>query len=445
MKKLVCIIMMIILILTTLPASASNERISGLFTYEIKGNGTAIITDFDWESNFGQDVYIPNMIDGYIVTTIGQNAFSTDSTEGFNSVVVTMPDTVTTLEERAFFLAPVSAINITQKLRTIGSGALTTREGVQFNLAPNHQWFAIIDNALYEKSTKKLIAISGTEHFLNIPEGIKTIGAYACYNGRRSEDGSMGVYIPRSVSTIEEYAFANTFSLNGEYDSGYGLEGLKSLGEGCFQGILFHDEFVLPDGITEIPAHAFESSTASEAFILPESIEKIGAYAFHAFSLYGTWGSSSGLSEELLAELEVYGYSSEDVEAIAADGNLEMFLMELGMEYDGSDSSNPAILPSNIKEIGEYCFYTSEGIFKEGTVVIPSAAETIGSNAFAKCGVTNCTLPFSVTEISHDAFDRERVTLKVEQNSYAEAFAQEWGYNYQYNNAVEDDLSWLYN
>lgn len=405
MKRILGLFLALIMLLSAVPAFASNSRTSGLFTYEIKGNGTAIITDFDWKGNKYQDVYIPNMIDGYTVTTIGEGAFSCDENDFFSElVVVTIPDTVTTLEEKAFFLAPVSAINIPQNLRTIGSGALTTKSGVQFNLVPQHQWFAIIESALYEKATKKLIAISGTEDSLNIPDGIKTIGAYACYNGKRTDEyfGSMKVYVPDSVTTIGEYAFAN-IALSCKYGEEYGFAGVQVLGEGCFRDVLFHRPFTLPEGIKEIPAYAFESSSITGYFTLPNSIEEIGDYAFSSF------------------RSDYQYFRSASVE----------------------DTSNTSTLPSNLKRVGNYAFYRSNEVFYQGEVILPDGVEFIGIQAFADCDVTNCVLPASITEISEDAFDRESVTLQVEQDCYAEAFAQEWGYNYTYGSGVEDDLSWL--
>ena len=317
---------------------------------------------------------------------------------------------------------------------------------MQFNLVPKHQWFAIIENALYEKSTKKLIAISGTEPFLDIPDGIKTIGAYACYNGQRANAlASMGVYVPDSVTTIEEYAFAN-ISLTGRLKEGYGFAGVQVLGEGCFRDLLFHEPFTLPEGIKEIPAYAFESSSITDYFILPNSIEEIGDYAFSAFRGYSSYcdyfrSANNLVTPEIQKELESYGIDAEELEMMEESGELEGLLEEMGVEIEESTTSSS--LPRNLKKIGNYAFYRSNEVFYQGEVILPDGVEFVGTQAFANCDVTNCMLPASITEISEDAFDRESVTLQVEQNCYAEAFAQEWGYNYTYSNGVEDDLSWL--
>ena len=58
--------------------------------------------------------------------------------------------------------------------------------------------------------------------------------------------------------------------------------------------------------------------------------------------------------------------------------------------------------------------------------------------------MTSIVIPSSVTEIGDDAFDKEIITLQVEQGSYAALWASENGYSYQYSDA-EEDTSWLNN
>ena len=74
MKKLFGFILGIGLLLICSTALADTQ--SGLFTYTLKGNGTAVITGFDWDANGNNDVYVPRMIDGYTVSEIGPFAFS---------------------------------------------------------------------------------------------------------------------------------------------------------------------------------------------------------------------------------------------------------------------------------------------------------------------------------------------------------------------------------
>ena len=435
-KSLLVLCVLVLLLVCHSIALAEETYVSGLFTYEIRGNGTVTILDYDWSRSKG-DVHVPNMLDGRIVTAIADEAFAVPVNNGYytNSVLVTLPDTVTQIGERAFFNAPVSSINITENLRSIGRGALTTHGPVHFNIVPNQKWYAVIDNALYEKSTKTLIAITGDASFLRIPEGIKTIGAYACYNGNRSDSimHSMGISVPATVTTIEAYAFTNA-SLNGEWDAlPYGFTGVKRLGEGCFQNVLFHDALILPAGLTSIPAYAFQNASFFEFVILPNSITSIGDYAFSkAHTNYKLlrfhddpfscvkgidWGSSSDMSER--------------IHAIVGDN----------------------LFPTSLLTLGSYAFYRTETVFGNDpyltfstwnpVVKLPDELETIGEFALSSCGIGTCVVPVSVYDIHPDAFDQSVATLQIEPGSYAEAFAQENGFRYTY--AVEEDLDWLLN
>ena len=78
MNRIVSWLLAVALFLTlTMPAAmAADEKKSGDFFYRIKGNGTAVITGYDWNGNQGKDIYIPNSLDGYTVTEIAEEAFA---------------------------------------------------------------------------------------------------------------------------------------------------------------------------------------------------------------------------------------------------------------------------------------------------------------------------------------------------------------------------------
>ena len=60
-----------------MPAYAATTGKNGLFSYTMRGNGTLTITKFDWSGyQKNTDIVIPQMIDGYNVTAIGDLAFS---------------------------------------------------------------------------------------------------------------------------------------------------------------------------------------------------------------------------------------------------------------------------------------------------------------------------------------------------------------------------------
>lgn len=112
MKRIICLVLMAAMILTVLPAMADTERTSGLYTYTIKGNGTITVTGFDWNANGNADIYIPNMIDCYTVTAIGDEAFKCNAmrrsgysyswTRGnnFDKITMTIPDSIKSIGKK---------------------------------------------------------------------------------------------------------------------------------------------------------------------------------------------------------------------------------------------------------------------------------------------------------------------------------------------------------
>ena len=188
LKKTVAFVLAAILIMMTCGAgSADNERTSGLYTYEFKGNGTVVITGFDWKHNL-DNIYIPALIDGYPVTGIGERAFALpDDSAAKGNYVVTLSGGITTIGDFAFQNAPVSTINIPDSTTFIGIGAfLVTPNYIHINVAPTHGTFATIDGVLFNKAKRELLA----------------------FPSRRLDDGIVSITVVQG-SYAEQYAIEN--------------------------------------------------------------------------------------------------------------------------------------------------------------------------------------------------------------------------------------------
>ena len=154
-----------LLLLLAMPvAIAEDERTSGEFTYRIKGNGTAVITGYDWDRNQGEDIYIPRMIDGYTVTEIGSKAFAELEYDD-NYVIefkqsnkagrLVLSDTVTSIGDMAFMGIEFNAnsISIPSNVQYIGKGAFANLTGIKEFIVDNaNQNYASIDGVLYNKN-----------------------------------------------------------------------------------------------------------------------------------------------------------------------------------------------------------------------------------------------------------------------------------------------------
>lgn len=209
-KKLLMVLVCAMLLLFSAYASADEARKSGLFTYELKGNGNAVITGFDWVANGGNDIYVPRQIDGYNVTEIGAYSFSNPEAD---AGVVILPDTITVIGEKAFFRANITAITIPVNVQLIGSGAFAGCKNIkQHSVASGNNVYTTIEGILYQKTTKELVSVpagypDNADNQIQIPDGITRIGDYAFYE---FDSIIKGVTIPNTVTSIGQYSFSST-------------------------------------------------------------------------------------------------------------------------------------------------------------------------------------------------------------------------------------------
>ena len=394
-------------------AFAAESRTSGLFTYEIKGNGTAVITDYDWENHGEEDLYIPNMLDGYTITGIGDRAFQRQAGEkgyryGDEKIMAKLPESIVTIGEKAFFGCNfIKTINIPASVKIIDAGAFA-RTRIICNVDSQNETFATIDDVLYNKKDRELMFVPNESEVLEdtfkIPNGIESIGEYAFYNVARQGEKSFAVVFPNTIRHIKDYAFSSA-SLKGEIVF---PESLESIGKCAFKSVFASSLDLRNTSLTTIPESAFEQAFVSE-ILLPKTIKTIGDCAFKEWhSIY------SGMRIEI----------QEGVESI-------------GNNAFASSELTGITLPSTLKSIGDSAFADT---YLE-KITLPSTLKSIGNNAFANIRLEQITIPDSVDSIGKNIVDRTKVTLVVTPGSYAETWATENGYMIAKQGG--DDTSWL--
>lgn len=100
MKKIISVILVIATVAVLFASCAVNKEnviVSGNYTYVALEDNTAKITKYNGSENL-LELEIPSSIDDMTVTVIGSEAFSGVQTIG----AVTLPDTITVIEENAF-------------------------------------------------------------------------------------------------------------------------------------------------------------------------------------------------------------------------------------------------------------------------------------------------------------------------------------------------------
>ena len=441
-------------------ASTASAATSGNFKYEIKGNGTATITGYSGASD--ENIIIPQMVDGYTVAAIGDKAFYKDGKNKEIGISVTLPETVQSIGDFAFWNANVTSINLPDGLESIGKGVFVGCDEIVYRVSANHPMFAVIDGALYNKAKKELI--QGKEG-ASIPEGIRIIGDYACYRISKCgiQQGQMA--LPSTIEEIGDYAFSESWNNELSYDD---AQQSQSWGE----------------NIRKIGDHAFENTVVGNSWIdevifqIPDSVEEIGEACFKNFEVLARKrGVISIGAESKLRNIPDEAFCKDKM--ISGLGGVTYIRCDAPIssigEYAFSHRNNRIIEKLNlehIESIGKYAFdaaciqffvkipgsckVISEGAFRNAvsTIVynqvsvnrieLSDGIEKIESQAFQNSAIMQPVyLPESLEDIATDAFDSDCQFI-VEKGSYAYRWASENAYNYTIN-GEEQNLDWLNN
>ena len=260
-KRLISLLVAVCMMITMLPLSAvtafaadtspstEQETNDGTYkyAYTVNADGTATITEFrgpvDPKNTGPYDIEIPTELDGYTVTVLGEDSFSTDD---FDSPLydihhkkihsVTIPHSVTSIGEDAFAQCrALQSLTIDDAAISIGDWAF--------------------DECL------KLTTLS-------LGKKITTIGDYAFDDCRILNN----VTIPQSVTSIGKQAFGRCYGM----DSFTIKDAATSIGEYAFWDCQKLETLSLGENITTIGDDAFRSCYKLETITLPAGLASFG-------------------------------------------------------------------------------------------------------------------------------------------------------------------------
>ena len=435
MKKSISFLLILTMILSMLcivPAVAAGDvKKSGDFSYRVKQDGTAVITDYDFPSKSSGElkITVPTLIDGYPVTEIGDIAFAygPDGQE----VRILLPDGITKIGNSAFRDLKLTALNIPDSVEEIGDGILTSSANTALNISMDHPHFALMNGLLYNKQQKKLIACTKSSLYTgNIPEGIVSIGNHVFY-------GTVidNVAFPSSLKEIGTFAF--------EYCKFKGdtlFPNVQTLGRFAFSNCRPFSEAdcsISFKSLEEIVEHAFDF----EGYSYRKKDPLFGGY-YDEYSYIGIdFGNSpiTAIPDKVFAHDKYTAFWHEgfeiisiNVKSIVSIGNgnnkLGSFFKSLSNFSPNLTSIptglNPSVnsLPNTVKRIESNAYVT-------------------GSSDHGKR--TDFYLPSSLEYIAEDAFATGS-TFIVEPDSYALRWCKDNGFGYKIN-GEKQNLDWLNN
>ncbi len=331
---------------------------------------------------------IPKYINTFPITAIGASAFSgktmlrnviicegveTISAQAFsgcNSIqYLDLPQSITSIGESAFkdCVYLPQELNIPSKVTSIGYGAFSGCSNIKSITIPNSMQ-SIGDGAFTGCSGLISITISDT---------VKSIGSYA-FSGCSL---LTSITIPDNVTSIGYGAFSGCSSIK-QINIPSKME---SIGNGAFFGCDGLTSITIPSSVKSIAGYAFANCSSLKEIIIPNSVTSIGEGAFSGctslekMTLPFVGGSIKELSD---AYQYPFGYIFGTSAYTGGVATKQQY-------YGESTSSTPTTqyyIPNTLK------FVTITG----GNIL---------RGAFMNCsGLTNITLPQSITSIESDAF-----------------------------------------
>ena len=287
---------------------------------------------------------------------------------------ITVPNTVTTIGDEAFYYRGISTITVPNSVTSIGEYAFFLVSNVIYSgTATGSPWGArsvngyVEDMLIYADATKNtlLACLPTATGAITIPNTLTTISHDAFTDCTKLTS----ITIPNSVTNIGSYAF-------------YNCNGLTSI--------------TIPEGVTTIGDYAFQYCTGLTSVSIPSTMSSIGKLAFEYcnaltrvdISDLAAWcGISFAADDELWSDF----FGSESNPLYKAK---HLFL-------NGVEAEN-IVIPNTVTSIGDFAFNCCKSL---RSVVFPNSVLTIGKHAFNGCdSLRSVVIPSSVKTISANAF-----------------------------------------
>lgn len=368
-----------------------------------------------------KNVEIPEEIDGYNVTAIGEKAFA-DCTD-ITSIII--PNTVTSIGQRAFYgCTGITEMTIPASVTDIGLQIFYKASNLH-TVYYNSSYASENNSFLSTVSSVKKVVFGGSvvpAHILRtrvsyspiqeieILDGVTQIGDYAFAACSKIES----IVIPNSVTIIGKEAFSECGGLKTVTLP----DRMTSIGEYAFYFCRKLERIKLPYGITEISNDLFSVCDNLKSITIPDSITKIDSFAFNCCSKLENitipdgvtsiggqvfWGCSGLQSITIPDSVIEIGSSTfagcTDLASISLSRNLTT--IEHGL-FTYCTALKSIIIPDGVTYIGDEAFMDCISL---ESIVISDSVTRIDDEAFMNCSsLKSITIPDSVTVIGERAF-----------------------------------------
>lgn len=311
---------------------------------------------------------------------------------GSGEFMIEFYDDITRIPDKAFYMSKLNGkIDLPMSVKSIGAYAFTKTACTDFFLPDR---VTEIGEGAFESCYNF--------RTLNLPRDLKKIGPRAFKDCLLS--GHLD--IAYNVTEIGDYAFSGCTSLTKLTLT----SSLQRIGAYAFSGCKWLDcELAIPSSVTEIGDGAFKDCTyLSGKLILPANLKKIGSKTFENCKFFtGTLvipNSVTEIGQDAFSDCSRFT-------GLSLPNNLRK--IGYGAFARCTSFTGPLSIPETVKEIGSYAFYNCPKF--TGDFILPSALESIGTDAFANTQDKNRlvfqSLPKGMQNGYHDCKMRRYVNL----------------------------------
>ena len=438
----------------TLYAKWANEDDAIPYTYVILADDTVEIRSYTGHRKY---ITIPEMIEGRVVSSIGDFAFSGER----DLREVTLPSGLCSIGESAFSgCSNLVSISIPAGVREIGDNAFA--DSVRLSTV------SIADGSKLETIGKFAFLNCGKLRQIELPATVRSVDGSAFVGalsltriGVRSGNehylSNDGVLFTKDGNTLVAYpvSHGSTYDLPencvtiGEYGFAYckldtiDLKTVQTIGKSAFFCAALKT-LQIPDSVTEMDFSAFASNFNLRQVTIGAGLDRIAEYAFNSClslnkivipsgitEIGGCAFAGSGLREVCFAEdsqlTQISDGSFFGTQLVSVD--IPATVHTIGESAFGSTPLKTVTFGSNsqLRVIGAKAFY---GCRMLPTIALPDGLETIGELAFASTGLQSITVPASVKELGAGAFAYCQQLPNVEVEGANEAYVDENGVVY---------------